>query len=79
MEAELERLTEQREQYLLAARTSPSRQVALRRLLSVERLSDQIESLQEALLSFDDRTAPIFLERSPSKRIGLGPVTPPAL
>jgi hypothetical protein len=90
MEAELARLIEQREQYLMAARTSSSRTIALRRLLSVERLNDEIESLQEALVAFDDMTAPIMVdvENSVSKRIveisvsrritGLGPVTPPA-
>jgi hypothetical protein len=78
MESELERLAVQREKYLLAARSCGSRQVALRRLLTVERLNMHIECLQEALATFDDCTTPIAIEQSESRRIGLGPITPPA-
>lgn len=82
MELELSRLEEQRSRYLLAARSSPDKHVALKRLMTVERLAEQIESLRLALSSFDERTIPICVaanaDRS-SRFPGLGPITPPSL
>jgi hypothetical protein len=75
LEFELGRLEEQRARYLLAAQTCGSKGLALRRLLTVERLGDHIASLQQALAAFDDRTAPIGI---PPRTTGLGPVIPPA-
>ena len=61
LEIELAALKRQRLSYLNAARTTPDRKLAMKRLLVVERMSEEIESLELALVAMDDSTQPISL------------------
>ncbi len=61
LETELATLIRQRVSYLNAARSTTDRGLALRRLLTVERLAEEIECLEQALAAMDDSTQPIDL------------------
>ena len=63
LEIELAALKRQRLSYLNAARTTPDRKLAMKRLLVVERMNEEIEALELALVAMDDSTQPISLGR----------------
>ena len=63
MEGEIDRLRHQRSRYLLAAHAAPDRHLALRHLLEVERLADEIDGIAEALVALDDHTIPVAVGR----------------
>lgn len=64
LEIELAALRRQRLSYLKAAYMTGDRGLAMRRLLVVERLQEEIESLELALVAMDDSTQPISLPLS---------------
>lgn len=66
LEIELAALKRQRMSYLNAARTTPDRKLAMKRLLVVERMNEEIESLELALVAMDDSTQPISLDSRPT-------------
>jgi hypothetical protein len=65
LEGELIRLRQQRARYLRAARTCAERQLALKHLLNVERLGDELEAVETALEALDEPTIPIDLGPDP--------------
>ncbi len=61
MEIELGALRRQRTSYLNAAYMTGDRELAMRRLRVVERMDEEIEALEQALVAMDDSTQPISL------------------